>query len=79
MAASESTLGALHEMLAAKMIEQLKVPEHVTPALLAAVAKFLKDNGIEANSDSPQMKKLREKVGDVLKFPFDPSKQQSVA
>lgn len=71
MAATESKLGKLHELLADAYINELK-GEEITPALLTSVAKFLKDNGIEAVSDDPQMQKLAEEAGNVLDFPFDP-------
>ena len=82
-AAKESKLGALHEMTATILTEQLQwyrsqdPPEHVPAALLAQVLKFLKDNNISADADSPEMKRLQESFGsNVLGFPFQPKQAE---
>jgi chromosome segregation and condensation protein ScpB len=80
MAAKTSRLGALHELVAEKLIAQIeleaKSDEGVTPQTLAQAIKFLKDNNINAEEDNPKLEKLKEVSGSVLKFPFDPKAAQ---
>ena len=72
MAAKETRLGSLHELVAETFIRQLENPEAITPALLSAATKFLKDNGIEAELGDEQMEQLKESMGNVTNFPFNP-------
>jgi hypothetical protein len=45
--ASETKLGQLHDLVATRLLEELKNPE-CPPAIFNAAIKFLKDNSIEA-------------------------------
>lgn len=47
MAAKESTLGDLHELIAKEMMRRIESGE-ATPADMSAAIKFLKDNNITA-------------------------------
>ena len=47
MAAKESTLGALHELVAREMMNRIESGE-ATPADMSAAIRFLKDNNITA-------------------------------
>lgn len=65
MAAKQSTLAALHELLAQQMIDELnwyRAQEIPLPAAdKAAMAKFLKDNSITCDpADAGDLEKLRE-------------------
>lgn len=59
MAASESSLGELHEMLASKLLLRIKSGE-ATAAEYAVAAKFLKDNAISCEPEkSDDLKDLK--------------------
>jgi len=64
MAASQSKLAELHEMLAEIMLEDLrqskeeKIP--LPAANLGVIRQFLKDNDISASMDADDMKAIRE-------------------
>jgi hypothetical protein len=47
MAAKESTLGALHELIATEMMKRIESGE-ASPADFSAAIRFLKDNNITA-------------------------------
>jgi len=69
MAAAEKELGELHSLLCTVMKQQLKLTDEegrVNAAVLGHVARFLKDNGIEAAAEySKELQELSEE------FPFD--------
>ena len=69
MAAAEKELGELHSLLCTVMKQQLKLTDQegrVNAAVLGHVARFLKDNGIEAAAEySKELQELSEE------FPFD--------
>ena len=50
--ASESTLGALHELVAQVLKERLGKAELVSAADISAAVKFLKDNNITATREA---------------------------
>lgn len=64
MAASQSKLAELHEMLAEIMLEDLKQSKEegipLPAANLGVIRQFLKDNDITASVDADDMKQLRE-------------------
>lgn len=64
MAASQSKLAELHEMLAEIMLEDLKQSKAegipLPAANLGVIRQFLKDNDISASVDADDMKQLRE-------------------
>ena len=64
MAASQSKLAELHEMLAEIMLEDLKQSKEegipLPAANLGVIRQFLKDNDITASVDANDMLKLRE-------------------
>lgn len=64
MAAKESTLSQLHEMLAEMFIQDIKlsIEEGIPMAASdkAVIVKFLKDNNISADVDVQQMQELRD-------------------
>ena len=64
MAAKESTLSLLHEMLAEMFIQDIKLSlEEGIPMAAsdkAVIVKFLKDNNISADIDVQQMQELRD-------------------
>lgn len=64
MAASQSKLAELHEMLAEIMLEDLKQSKEeeipLPAANLGVIRQFLKDNDITASIDADDMKSLRE-------------------
>lgn len=64
MAAKESTLSQLHEMLAEMFIQDIKlsIEEGIPMAASdkAVIVKFLKDNNISADIDVQQMQELRD-------------------
>lgn len=64
MAASQSKLAELHEMLAEIMLEDLKQSKEegipLPAANLGVIRQFLKDNDITASIDADDMKQLRE-------------------
>lgn len=70
MAASKETLHDLHTKIAKRYVDLLDSGEPLSPAVLAAINKFLKDNNIEALAvpDSP-LDKLR-KSGKLKLLPF---------
>lgn len=67
--ASEAALSELHNLLCSVMKQQLKITDEegrVNAAVLGHVARFLKDNGIEAAAEySKELQELSEE------FPFD--------
>lgn len=69
MAAAEEELGELHSLLCKVMKQQLTLTDEdgrVNAAVLGHVARFLKDNGIEAAAEySKELQELSEE------FPFD--------
>lgn len=69
MAAAEKELGELHSLLCTVMKQQLQLTDEegrVNAAVLGHVARFLKDNGIEAAAEySKELQELSEE------FPFD--------
>lgn len=69
MRASEDALDALHAALAKTMLAELKAAkasdEPIPAALLSAVAKFLKDNGIDAPSRNTALGDLARELGDL--------------
>lgn len=64
MAASQSKLAELHEMLAEIMLEDLRQSKAegipLPAANLGVIRQFLKDNDISASVDADDMKQLRE-------------------
>lgn len=64
MAASQSKLAELHEMLAEIMLEDLRQSKEegipLPAANLGVIRQFLKDNDISASVDADDMKQLRE-------------------
>lgn len=64
MAASQSKLAELHEMLAEIMLEDLRQSKEegipLPAANLGVIRQFLKDNDITASVDADDMKQLRE-------------------
>lgn len=64
MAASQSKLAELHEMLAEIMLEDLRQSKEegipLPAANLGVIRQFLKDNDITATVDADDMKQLRE-------------------
>lgn len=64
MAASQSKLAELHEMLAEIMLEDLRQSKAegipLPAANLGVIRQFLKDNDITASVDADDMKQLRE-------------------
>ena len=69
MAASQSKLAELHEMLAEIMLEDLKQSKAegipLPAANLGVIRQFLKDNDITASVDANDMLKLREEFHDL--------------
>lgn len=69
MAAAEKELEDLHSLLCKVMKQQLQITDEegrVNAAVLGHVARFLKDNGIEAAAEySKELQELSEE------FPFD--------
>lgn len=77
MAAKESRLSQLHELVAETFTTELSrtdekgEPVAVSPAMLAAAAKFLKDNGIECDpKENEALKKAAEAARKHLDAPF---------
>lgn len=78
MAAKESRLSQLHELVADAFTTELtrRDPESgetlpVSPAMLAAAAKFLKDNGIDCDAEkNDKMKALAAAGRKHLDHPF---------
>lgn len=70
MAAKESKLSQLHEMLAELFMEDIRIcKEEGIPMAAsdkAVIVKFLKDNSITCDPDSEQMKTLRDEFSDEL-------------
>lgn len=62
--ASEEVLASLHSAVADLLLLRVRSGE-ITPAELSAAIKFLKDNHIEADPDSPKMKDI---VKELPKF-----------
>lgn len=64
MAASQSKLAELHEMLAEIMLEDLRQSKSegipLPAANLGVIRQFLKDNDISASVDADDMKQLRD-------------------
>lgn len=64
MAASQSKLAELHEMLAEIMLDDLRQSKEegipLPAANLGVIRQFLKDNDITASVDADDMKQLRE-------------------
>lgn len=61
--ASESALGALHELVAKVLAERIANGELCTAADINAAIKFLKDNNITATPEgSDKLKELEEQV-----------------
>jgi len=58
MAANETTLGLIHDLLANKILAKLKNGDPIEPAEMGHIIRFLKDNGIEA--DAKSNRKLQE-------------------
>jgi hypothetical protein len=69
MKVTQEVLDAIFTATADGMLEDLKDPEKRTPALLTAALRMLKDNGIQAELDDPQLNKLAERVKDNV-MPF---------
>jgi hypothetical protein len=78
MKATEKLLGELHSALAQTYLEQLKhyedAGEPAPATLLTSIANFLRQNGIQAESDDEDtgMGELREQTKTHLNYPFDP-------
>lgn len=77
MAAKESRLSQLHELVAEVFAIELTrtdedgKPVAVSPAMLAAAAKFLKDNGIDCDpTENEKLKKLAAEGRKHMDVPF---------
>lgn len=70
MAAKESTLSTLHEMLAEMFIEDIRICKEegipMSASDKAVIVKFLKDNSISADITSDEMQKLSQEFSDEL-------------
>lgn len=69
MSAKETLLGDLHQKLAEAYLRELEGQE-VTPALLTSIAKFLKDNGIQAEVGEEGMHELKKAAQSATVYPF---------
>jgi len=83
--ASEDLMDQLHALTAGTMLSQLQKyrdglvtdgegnPLPVPPSLLAAVSKYLKDNGVDravrANDDIDKLADILPSLSEVVKFP----------
>lgn len=69
MAASQSKLAELHEMLAEIMLDDLKQSKEegipLPAANLGVIRQFLKDNDISASMDADDMKAIRDEFQGV--------------
>lgn len=67
LAATEDTLGSIHELTAEyckqRLEAALETGEPIPPAELGAITKFLKDNNIECTK-----KDMEEKFSDIIKL-----------
>lgn len=75
MAATKDEVGALHELVAQKLKDELqKEGEDVDPMkVLNAAIKFLKDNGVVAvDGESEALQELKEQVREKSLGKFDP-------
>lgn len=71
--ASLDLMEALHGKLAKKyltMLEEIPV-EEMSPALLTSIAKFLKDNHIEAGVGNADMTDLEKAMKEMANLPYD--------
>lgn len=70
MAAKQSRLSELHEMLAELFIEDIKIcrAENIPMSASdkAVIVKFLKDNSVTADIDDDSMRQLRDEFKDEL-------------
>jgi hypothetical protein len=70
MAAKESVLSALHEMLAEMFIEDIRICREegipMSASDKAVIVKFLKDNNISADISSEEMSRLTKEFQDEL-------------
>lgn len=76
MAASQSKLAELHEMLAEIMLEDLRQSKEegipLPAANLGVIRQFLKDNDITASVDADDMRQLR----DEFRMDLDSKREQ---
>lgn len=83
MAASQSKLAELHEMLAEIMLEDLRQSKEegipLPAANLGVIRQFLKDNDITASVDADDMLQLREEFQSDLAKKRDQRKKISAA
>ena len=70
MAAKQSRLSELHEMLAELFIEDIKICKSegipMSASDKAVIVKFLKDNSVTADVDDESMRQLRDEFKDEL-------------
>ena len=71
--ASLDVMELLHGKLAAKYLDVLEnTPlEDLSPAYLTSIAKFLKDNNIEAGVGNADMTDLEKAMKDMAAMPYD--------
>ncbi len=63
--ASIETLSTLHNLVAEILIEKLRSGEATAMDVSAAI-RFLKDNGIEAAADNPQLQAIIDSIPDDI-------------